>query len=118
MVSPYIDIENSEIDTPVDEVTEEGRIIIEDGWTREGLAIFVYCGHDFTAFGSCLNAAKGMYQTSFDRILLRLDAAAPSLLNLIAVGTAERSQERLQYWGEFWICLSLNRPKYRKSSFR
>ena len=26
-----IDIGNSEIDTPVDEVTEEGRIIVEDG---------------------------------------------------------------------------------------
>ena len=46
---------------------------------REGLAIFVRRGHDFTEVGSCLNAAKGVHQTSFDRILLQLDDAAPSL---------------------------------------
>ena len=46
---------------------------------REGLAIFVCRGHNVTEVGSCLNTAEGMHQASFDRILLRLDAAAPSL---------------------------------------
>ena len=46
---------------------------------REGLAIFVRRGHDFTEVGSCLNADQGMHQASFDLILLRLDADAPSL---------------------------------------
>ena len=83
---------------------------------REGLAIFVRGGHDFTEVGPCLNAAKGMHQASFDRILLRLDDAAPSLWSLIPLGSGESSKERLQYWGKFWKCLSLNTKKYRKPS--
>ena len=46
---------------------------------REGLAIFVRRGHNFTEVGSCLDAAKGIHQARFDRILLRLDDAAPFL---------------------------------------
>ena len=107
-----IDIGNSEIDTPVDEMTEEGRIVVEDGQMREGLAIFICRGHDFTEVGSCLNAIKGMHQASFDWIL------APSLWNLIPLGFGESSKERLQYRSEFRMCLSLNPYKYRKSSFK
>ena len=54
-------------------------MIREDGWMREGLATFVRRGHDFTEVESCLNAARGMYQAGFDRILLQLGAAVPSL---------------------------------------
>ena len=44
---------------------------------REGLAVLVRRGHDFTEVGSGLNAAKGMHQAGFERRLLRLGAAAP-----------------------------------------
>ena len=82
---------------------------------REGLTILVRRGHDFMEVGSCLNATKGTHQASFDRILSRLDAAA---LSLIPLGSGESSKERQQYWGKFWICLSLNTQKYRNSSFK
>ena len=85
---------------------------------REGLAIFVRRGYDFTEVGPCLNAAKGMHQAGFDRMLLRLRTVAPSLWNLISLGSGESSKERLQYRGEFCIWLSLNTQKYRKSSFK
>ena len=59
--SEPMDIGNSEVDTPVDKGTEEGRIVVEDGQMREGLVIFVRRGQDFTEVGSCLNATKGSH---------------------------------------------------------
>jgi len=78
----------------------------------EGLAIFIRRRHDFTEVGSRLNAAKGMHQAGFNWIL------APSLENLIPLGSGESCKEGLQYRSEFWICLSLNPYKYWKSSFK
>ena len=82
---------------------------------REGLAILVRRGHDFTEVGSCLNATKSTHQANLDRILSRLDAAA---FSLIPLGSGESRKERLQYRDESGIRLSLNSQKYRKSSFK
>ena len=84
----------------------------------EGLAIIVRRRHDLMEVRSRLKAAECIYQTGFDWVFSRSSTVTPSLDTPIRLGSLESGEERLQYWGEFWISLSLNTQKYWNSSFK
>ena len=57
---------------------------------------------------SCLKTAKDIYQGSFDRIVPRSSAVAPSLQTMIFLGSIEGGEERLQRREEISMSLFVN----------
>jgi len=87
--SETIDIRNSEVDTPLDEVPEERGVAVEDGQMGERLAIIIGRRQDLMKVISCLKAAKGVHQGCFDRSVLRSSAVTPSLQTTISLVSVE-----------------------------
>jgi hypothetical protein len=73
------DISNREVDTPIDESSEEGGVVVEDGEVCERLIKIVRGRNDFMEIGSLLKTTECIYQASFDWVLSLSGAATPSL---------------------------------------